>query len=50
MVVAVRPERVRLGDGAECFVLRRIGAASMAGVGTAVRLSWGAVHATAFED
>jgi putative spermidine/putrescine transport system ATP-binding protein len=48
-VGTARKYAVRLGDGTECFVLRQVGAASMAGLGGAVRLSWDAAHATAFE-
>jgi len=47
-VGTARKYAVRLSDGTECFVLRQVGAASMAGVGAAVRLSWDAAHATAF--
>jgi ABC-type Fe3+/spermidine/putrescine transport system ATPase subunit len=47
-VGTARKYAVRLSDGTECFVLRQVGAASMAGVGATVRLSWDAAHATAF--
>ena len=48
-VGTARKYAVRLSDGTECFALRQVGTASMARVGTAVRLSWDAEHATAFE-
>ena len=47
-VGTARKYAVRLSDGTECFVLRQVGAASTAGVGATVRLSWDAAHATAF--
>jgi putative spermidine/putrescine transport system ATP-binding protein len=47
-VGTARKYAVRLSDGTECFVLRQVSAASMAGVGATVRLSWDAAHATAF--
>ena len=40
-VGTARKYAVRLSDGTECFALRQVGTASMARVGTAVRLSWG---------
>src|SRR6185312_16044103 len=45
-VGTARKYAVRLSDGTECFALRQVGTASMARVGTAVRLSWDAEHAT----
>ena len=48
-VGTARKYAVRLSDGTECFALRQVGTASMARVGTAMRLSWDAAHATAFE-
>lgn len=48
-VGTARKYAVRLNDGTECFVLRQVGAPSMARLGAAVRLSWDAAHATAFE-
>jgi putative spermidine/putrescine transport system ATP-binding protein len=48
-VGTARKYAVRLGDGTECFVLRQVGAEPMPGNGAAVRLSWDATHAAAFE-
>jgi putative spermidine/putrescine transport system ATP-binding protein len=48
-VGTARKYAVRLSDGTECFVLRQVGTAPIAGPGTAVRLSWDVAHATAFE-
>jgi spermidine/putrescine ABC transporter ATP-binding subunit len=48
-VGTARKYAVQLADGSECFVLRQVGEPAIASRGAAVRLSWDAVHATAFE-
>jgi putative spermidine/putrescine transport system ATP-binding protein len=48
-VGTARKYAVRLDEGTECFVLRQVGSAPIAGAGARVRLSWEATHATAFE-